>query len=217
MPNHGGTPVATSLTPILGTRSIDIALIHDVAPKWHGESLPRRFDEAMEGAYRALDELRRTGEIKAIGVGVNDCGICLDFARAGRFDCFMIAGRFTLLDQSAADELLPYCQAHGIGVLLAGPFNSGILASGATPDATFFYAPAEAEIVARTKRIEAVCQRFDVPLASAALQYSASHPAITSVVVGCRSPGEVEANVGLMSHPIPPGFWHELRVEGVTA
>lgn len=201
----------------LGLASIDIALIHDLSPRWHGADLPRRLDEAMEGAYRALDELRKAGDIRAIGVGVNDSRACLDLAARGRFDCFMLAGRYTLLDHTALDEFLPYCAAEGIGVLLAGPFNSGILATGAKAGATFFYAPADAEIVERTRRIEAVCATHDVPLAAAALQFSASHPAITSVVTGCRSAAEVSRNLELMARPILPAFWQELASAGLIA
>lgn len=195
----------------LGLARIDIALIHDCNPRWHGDAYQRRFDEAMNGAYLALDELRRTGDVAAIGIGVNDCGVCMDFARAGQFECMMLAGRYTLLDQSALGELLPYCLEHAIGLLLAGPFNSGILATGATPDATFFYTPAEQPVVERTRAIEAVCARHSVPLAAAALQFSASHPAITSVVVGCRSVQEVEENTHLIKLPIPSALWQELE------
>lgn len=201
----------------LGLASIDIALIHDLSPRWHGADLPRRLDEAMEGAYRALDELRRSNDIKAIGVGVNDSRACLDLAARGRFDCFMLAGRYTLLDHTALDEFLPSCAAEGIGVLLAGPFNSGILATGATEGATFFYAPADAGIVERTRKIEAICNRHEVPLAAAALQFSTSHPAITSTVTGCRSAEEVTRNLELMDMPIPPALWQELAATGLIS
>ncbi|MCB9966123.1 MAG: aldo/keto reductase [Geminicoccaceae bacterium] len=201
----------------LDLAAIDIALIHDLSPRWHGADLPRRLDEAMAGAYRALDELRNSGDIKAIGVGVNDSRACLDLAARGRFDCFMLAGRYTLLDHTALKDFLPYCAAEGIGVLLAGPFNSGILATGAKAGATFFYAPADTEIVERTSRIEAICAAHNVPLAAAALQFSASHPAIASVVTGCRSATEVERNLALMALPIPPALWQELATAGLIA
>ncbi len=201
----------------LGLASIDIALIHDLSPRWQGADLPRRLDEAMEGAYRALDELRRTGEIGAIGVGVNDCDVCLDLAARGRFDCFMLAGRHTLLDHTALGRFLPFCAARGIDVLLAGPFNSGILATGAGAGATFFYAPADAGIIERTRRIEAVCARHGVPLAAAALQFAGSHEAITSVVAGCRSGVEVERNLELMAKPVPPALWQELAATGLIS
>ncbi|MEZ5863285.1 MAG: aldo/keto reductase [Geminicoccaceae bacterium] len=170
--------------------------------------------------WRRLSRSRRAaplGEIKAIGVGVNDSRACLDLATRGRFDCFMLAGRYTLLDHTALDEFLPTCASEGIGVLLAGPFNSGILAIGARAGATFFYAPADAGIVERTRRIEAVCATHAVPLAAAALQFSASHPAITSVVTGCRSAAELRRNLELMAQPIPPAFWQELAAAGLIS
>jgi len=199
----------------LGLPAVDLVLIHDVNPRWHGEAYPQRFEEAMRGAYRALDELRREGAIKAIGVGVNDVRVCLEFARAGHFDAFMLAGRYTLLDQEALGELLPYCHARGIGLLLAAPFNSGILASGTRGDARFWYERAPAEVVERVRAIEAVSARHDVPLAAAALQFPLGHPAVVSVVAGCRSAAEAEQNAALIRRPIPAAFWAELKREGL--
>jgi D-threo-aldose 1-dehydrogenase len=199
----------------MGRARIDIALIHDCNPRWHGDAYPRRFGEAMEGAYRALDELRQAGVVRAVGVGVNDPEVCLAFARAGRFDCFMLAGRYTLLDQSGLDELLPHCEREGIGILLAAPFNSGILATGAVDGARFFYEPAPPAILQRVSRIEAVCRRHDVPLAAAALRFPLGHPAVTSVVVGCRDRAEVLANADLVRRPVPEAFWAELKAEAL--
>ena len=143
----------------LGTNAIDIVLIHDVNRRWQGDLVEQRYREAMEGAHRALVELRAAGAIKAFGVGVNDWEILLRFAADGDFDCFMLAGRYTLLDHSALDRFMPDCERRGISVLMAAPFNSGILATGATADATFFYTPADAAIRERTQRIEAACAR----------------------------------------------------------
>ncbi len=199
----------------LGLDRIDIALIHDCNPRWHGDAYPRRFGEAMEGAYRALDELRAAGVIRAVGVGVNDPEVCLAFARAGQFDCFMLAGRYTLLDQSGLDELLPHCEQEGIGILLAAPFNSGILATGAVEGARYFYEPAPPAILERVRRIEAVCRRHDVPLAAAAMRFPLGHPAVTSVVVGCSDRAEALANARLIAQPIPVAFWAELKAEGL--
>ncbi len=195
----------------LGRARIDLALIHDCNPRWHGEAYQRRFAEAMDGAYRALDELRGAGIIRAFGVGVNDPDVCLEFARAGRFDCFMLAGRYTLLDQSGLDALLPHCEREGIGILVAAPFNSGILATGAVAGARYFYEPAAPAILERVRRIEEVCRRHAVPLAAAALRFPLGHPAVTSVVVGCSDRAEVLANAGLIRQPIPDALWAELR------
>ncbi len=131
--------------------------MHDVNRRWQGDLVEQRYREAMSGAYRALVELRDAGVIKAIGVGVNDWEILLRFAADGDFDCFMLAGRYTLLDHTALDRFMPDCERRGISVLMAAPFNSGILATGAKPGATFFYVEADAAIMDRTRRIEAVC------------------------------------------------------------
>lgn len=195
----------------MGLVDFDILFIHDVNRRWHGDDVDRRFDEVMAGGYRALDELRRNGQLKAIGVGVNDNEILLRFAKAARFDCFMLAGRYTLLDQSPLDELFPHCEREGIAIIAAAPFNSGILATGARPGAKFFYTDAPPEILERTRRIEAVCERHGVPLPAAALQFALGHPVVASVAAGFSSPSEVRNNVAMMSFPIPPAFWQELK------
>jgi len=201
----------------LGTNAVDIVLIHDVNRRWQGDLVEQRYREAMEGAHRALVELRAAGTIKALGVGVNDWSILLRFAADGDFDCFMLAGRYTLLDHGALETFLPDCERRGISVLMAAPFNSGILATGARPGATFFYVEAEAEIMARTRRIEAVCARQGVALAAAALQFPLAHPAVASVVTGMRNAAEAEANLAHCRAPIPAAFWEELKHEGLVA
>ena len=139
----------------LGLARVDIALLHDVNPRWHGEHYEQRFREAMDGGYRALERLRSEGVVRAIGVGLKGWEVCLRFARAGNFDCIMLAGGYTLLEHDSLDEFLPYCHAHDIAVMVASPFNSGILAAGAVPGATYFYTPAEPEVMLRTERFEA--------------------------------------------------------------
>jgi D-threo-aldose 1-dehydrogenase len=201
----------------LDTGRIDIALIHDVNRRWQGDQLEARYREAMAGAYRALDALRAQGVIKAIGVGVNDWEILLRFAADGDFDCFMLAGRYTLLDHSSIDRFLPECARRGIAVLAAAPYNSGILATGARPGATFFYTEASEEIMERTRRIEAVCARHGVPLPAAALQFAAFHVAVASVVVGMRNATDIVENVEYFQHPIPAQFWQELKAESLIA
>ena len=201
----------------LGTNRIDVALIHDVNRRWQGDLVEQRYAEAMGGAYRALTELRDAGVIQAIGVGVNDWEILLRFAADGDFDCFMLAGRYTLLDHTALDRFMPECERRGIGVLMAAPFNSGILATGARPGATFFYVEAEAEVMARTRRIEAVCARHRVAIAAAALQFPLAHPAVSSVVTGMRNPAEAQQNLAHLRAAIPADFWRELKTEGLIA
>ena len=201
----------------LGTNVVDIVLIHDVNRRWQGDLVEQRYREAMEGAHRALCDLRAAGTIKAFGVGVNDCDILLRFAADGDFDCFMLAGRYTLLDHTALDRLMPECARRGISVLMAAPFNSGILATGARPGATYFYAEAEHEIVERTRRIEAVCARHHIAIAAAALQFPLAHPAVKSVVTGMRSKEEVVANLAHCHATISPDFWDELKRERLIA
>ena len=201
----------------LGTNAVDIVLIHDVNRRWQGDLVEQRYAEAMSGAYRALHDLRAQGVIKAIGVGVNDWSILLRFAADGDFDCFMLAGRYTLLDHSALDTFMPDCERRNISVLMAAPFNSGILATGARDGATFFYQPAEAEVAERTRRIEAVCARHEVALAAAALQFPLAHPAVASVVTGMRSVAEAQANLAHCAAPIASDCWAELKHEGLVA
>ena len=197
----------------LGMAGADILYIHDVNRKWHGDAVEERFREVMEGGYKALDKLRAQGAVKAIGVGVNDPDILARFAEAGDFDCFMLAGRYTLLEQTPLDRLFPACAARGISIVAAGPFNSGILATGAKPGAKYFYADADPEILERTRRIESICALHGVPLAAAALQFALGHPVVASVATGMVSPGEVETNLRHMARAIPDDFWLELKQE----
>src|SRR5207244_3255604 len=161
--------VATSLAR-LGLERIDILFSHDIDVFTHGAALqPERYREALAGAYPALDRLRREGTVRAIGVGVNEWQVCLRCAEDADFDCFLLAGRYSLLDQRALDTFLPLCARRGIGVIIGGPFNSGILATGAVPGATYDYRPAPAEIRARTRALERICRAHGTPLGAAAL------------------------------------------------
>jgi D-threo-aldose 1-dehydrogenase len=196
----------------LGTSRIDIVYLHDVSPQWHGDDYDRRFAEALDG-YRALDRLRSEGVIRAVGVGVKDWEVCLRFAQAADFDCFMLAGGYTLLEQGSMEAFLPHCVARGIRVVLASPFNSGILATGASESATYFYAPAPPPIVERVRKLSAICQRHAVPLGAVALQFPLAHPAIVSVVAGYRSIAEIDTNLSWLAWPVPRALWEELRSE----
>ena len=197
----------------LGTNALDIVLIHDVNRRWQGDLVEQRYKEAMEGAHKALCDLRDAGTIRAFGVGVNDWSILLRFAADGDFDCFMLAGRYTLLDHSSLATFMPECERRGISVLMAAPFNSGILATGAREGATFFYVEADAEIKERTRRIEAVCARHGVSLGAAALQFPLAHPAVAAVLPGPRSAAQVAASVRWVAEAIPGEFWQELKGE----
>ncbi len=171
------------------------------------------FKAAMDGAYPALDELRRQGLIKAIGVGINQWQMLCDFAVAGDFDYFLLAGRYTLLDQDSLERLLPLCEQRGISLVIGGPYNSGILATGAVAGATYNYRPATKPILDKVTRIQTVCERHDVSLQAAALQFPLHHPLVASVIPGARSIAEAENNISLLSAPIPAEFWAELKGE----
>src|SRR6202041_1082122 len=161
-----------------------ILLIHDCDVWTHGKEADQRFKEAMEGAYRALDKLRSEKTVSAIGFGINEADTCVKFARAGDFDVAMMAGRYSLLVQTGLDEFLPLAVEKKMGVMLAGVFNSGILATGAIPGARFDYAPAPPDIMDRVRKIEAICARHGTSIRRAAVQFAMAHPAIVSVVLG---------------------------------
>ena len=200
----------------LGLDRIDIAFIHDCDVFTHGpERQPGRFAEAMDGAWRALDRLRSEGVLKAIGVGVNEWQVCLEALRRRDFDCFLLAGRYTLLEQEALDEFLPLCEARGAAVVLGGGFNSGILATGAVPGAKYNYGPAPEPILERTRRIEAVCRRHGVPLKAVALQFVLAHPAVPTNIPGTRTVAQIEENLATFRTDVPADFWAELKREGL--
>jgi D-threo-aldose 1-dehydrogenase len=187
----------------LGPDMIDILYIHD--PDEH-------YQEAISQAYRALAELRATGMVKAIGAGMNQWEMELRFAREGDFDCFLQAGRYTLLDQSAGEEFLPYCQEKGIGVMIGAPFGYGVLAAdlrhGARPVVSVPAATLE-----RARKIDAVCARHYVPLRAAALQFILAHPAVTSVIPGSQTKEEMRENFEMIQYDIPDELWNDLKQE----
>lgn len=199
----------------LALERIDIAFIHDIDVFTRGADQPEVFRQAMDGAWRALSRLRDEGLVTAIGVGVNEWEVCLAALEARDFDCFLLAGRYTLLEQAALDRFLPLCEARGAAVVVGGGFNSGILATGAKPGAKYNYASAPADILAKVARIEAVCARHGVPLAAAALQFVVAHPAIPAFCAGTRTVEQLDQNLAWFSHRIPAEFWAELKREGL--
>ena len=198
----------------LGTDRLDLLLIHDVDVWTHGaDAIEARFREAMAGAYVALDRLRSQGVVRGIGIGVNEAEMCVRFAEAGTFDTMLLAGRYSLLEQPALAHFLPLAARQGIGVMLGGVFNSGILATGAVPGAKYNYRDAPPEILAKVARIERVCAAHGVALPAAALQFALGHPAVASVVLGAHDPTEVERNVAGLGVPVPAGLWADLKAE----
>ncbi|MCS7057497.1 MAG: aldo/keto reductase [Meiothermus sp.] len=192
----------------LGLERVDILYIHDP------DADNRSVAEVMQGAYRALLELRQKGVVRAIGVGMNHTDWLLEFARAGDFDLLLVAGRYTLLEQGALRELLPLCARKGIGVVVGGVYNSGLLAN-PTPGATYNYTTAPPELIERALALKRVCERHGVPLKAAALQFPLGHPAVVSVLTGARSAQELEENVAMFQIPIPPVLWRDLKAEGL--
>ncbi len=191
----------------MGADRVEMLFIHD--PHEH-------YGQAMTGALPALMKLRSEGVTKAIGVGMDDPSMLARFGREGDFDCFLLAGRYSLLNQAGLAELLPTASERGQSVNIGGVFNSGLLAD-PRPGVAFDYhaVGADAEPLQRALRMKAVCDRYGVPLAAAAVQFPLGHEAVGTVLVGVRSAAELEENVGHFTHPIPADLWLELRAEGL--
>jgi D-threo-aldose 1-dehydrogenase len=202
----------------LQVRRVDILLCHDIGKLTHGDAHAARMREFLEGGYPAMRELRDAGAVRAIGLGVNEVDVALEILSHCDIDCILLAGRYTLLEQPALAELLPRCEQRRVSIICGGPFNSGILATGSKLAARthYNYAPPPAEILERVRRLEAVCEEFDVPLQSAALQFPLAHPAIATVVAGCVTASEANDCARYFTHPIPPAFWRALRDRGLV-
>ena len=170
----------------------------------------------MDGAYVALDELRTQGVIKAVGVGINQWQMLTDFVVAGHFDYFLLAGRYTLLEQESLATLLPLCEAHDTKIIIGGPFNSGILASGPVEGSYFNTKPAPEYIKEKVRKIQAVCTLHGVSLRAAALQFPLGHPLVVSVIPGAQSVAELLQNLESMNDQIPDALWLELKSEGLV-
>jgi D-threo-aldose 1-dehydrogenase len=186
----------------LGLERVDIAFIHD--PDDHGE-------QAFREAYPAMEKLRAQGCVRAIGVGMNQAAMLTRFVIDTDVDVVMVAGRYTLIDQSAAGTLLPAAQQHGVPVLAAGVFNSGVLAA-PVPGATYDYVAAPEALVRRAQALEEACARFGVPLRAAAARFPLTHPAIASVLIGAGSAAEITDAIQLRQLPIPAELWESLSL-----
>ena len=196
----------------LGLARIDILYVHDIGVYQHGsQAHPALMRTLRDSGYRALEELRNGGVVRAIGIGVNEREVLLEAMEWGNWDAFLLAGRYTLLEQAPLEDLLPKCQAAGTSIVVGGPLNSGILAG----RDTWNYRPAPPEIIARVSAIEAVCDRRGVPLAAAALQFTLAHPLVAAIIPGPRSVAEFNANLELLQRPIPSDLWADLRNSGL--
>jgi len=196
----------------LGLARIDILYVHDIGAYQHGvEATAALMKTLRESGCRALESLRRSGEVSAIGIGVNEREVLLEALEWGAWDAFLLAGRYTLLEQAPLDDLLPKCVVAGTSIIVGGPLNSGILAG----RETWNYRPAPPEVIERVKAITAICDSYQVPLAAAALQFPLAHPAVAAIIPGPRNAEEFRTNLGLLRHPIPGALWTDLRQAGL--
>jgi D-threo-aldose 1-dehydrogenase len=204
----------------LGLDRVDILYVHDIDAMTHGsrDAAEVRTRQLIDqGGWRALDELRATGDVAAIGAGVNEWEPCTRLIELADPDIFLLAGRYTLLEQEALATLLPACVSRRIGVVVGGPYNSGILATGPIAGAIYNYAPASEPILRLTGAIEAVCARHGTPLVQAALQFPLGHPAVVSVIPGGQTPDQVVQNLALLNAPIPDTLWRGLKAAGLMS
>ena len=200
----------------LGLSRIDILYIHDIGRLTHGDANGARMAELTKGGgLKALEELRAGGAISGFGMGVNEVAACLEVMDHARLDVILLAGRYTLLEQTSLDELFPRCEEASTSIVIGGPYNSGILAVGAKTSAKLYYnyEPAPADVVEKVRRIETVCDRHGVPLAAAALQFPLAHRLVASVIPGLDSPERVIHSLALYQYEIPADLWQELRQE----
>jgi len=215
----------------LGIAHIDILLVHDIGALTHGAQSAHYWRQLSEGGFRALDALRASGAVRAVGLGVNEADVVVDAMHEFEIDCALLAGRYTLLEQQTLDTLLPECERRAVSMLIGGVFNSGILARGvrhlrdqpgsagsagsAASALKFNYGEAPTEVIERVARIEAVCDRYAVALPSAALRFPYAHGAVAGVLTGASSVDELRQNIEAFTAPIPAAFWEALRAEGL--
>ncbi|MDC8773516.1 aldo/keto reductase [Roseateles albus] len=200
----------------LGMASIDMALVHDIGGATHGELHGLYWQQLTEGGgLRELESLRDEGLVSSVGLGVNEWQVVIDVLKHIDLDCTLLAGRYTLLDQSALHPFLDIAAQRSVGVVIGGPFNSGILATGPSRDAKFDYGAAPLEIVMRAEQLQTVCNEFDVPLAAAALQFPLAHPAVVSCVPGARNVQELQQVAAWLETPVPASLWERLLEKGL--
>lgn len=201
----------------LGVARVNVLFVHDIGAMTHGAEHGQRFAQLADGGgLRALEQLRAAGEIDGFGIGVNEVAVCHAVMAQAHLDVILLAGRYTLLEQAPLQQLLPDCLRAGTALVIGGPYNSGILATGTGSAQPFYdYAPAPPDIVARVARIEAVAARHGVTLAAAALQFPLAHPAVACVLPGLASAARVGQTLRLHGEAIPAAFWEELRHDGL--
>jgi D-threo-aldose 1-dehydrogenase len=201
----------------LGVDRIDILFVHDIDVANHGSEAARdaKVTEFMAGGYRALTRLRDEKVVKAIGAGVNEWQVCEMLTNRGAFDIFLLAGRYTLLEQEAMNSFLPLCEKNKIGIIIGGPYNSGVLARGPKKGATYDYDKAPNKILDRVKQLDGVCRAHGVKLPEAALQFPLYHPQVLSVIPGAAALKEMNANIEFLKRKIPGALWQDLKSRGL--
>ena len=200
----------------LGLDRVDILLCHDIDVWTHGDDQSTVFREAINGAIPAMQALREEGIVRAIGLGVNESAVCVDVMQACDVDCFLLAGRFTLLEQEPLDELLPQCTKNNVSIIIGGPYNSGLLANADRQRATYDYKPVSDSLWDKAVSIRSVCGSYNVDIRAAALQYPLRHPAVAAVIPGMWKVDEVSKNIELFHTEIPSELWRELAAKGLS-
>ena len=201
--------------PRLGLDRVDILFLHDVGRLTHGDRHPQMLRQALDEALPAMAELRAQGVVRAIGIGVNEVAVCMELMPRFELDCIMLAGRYTLFEQAAALPMLDEASRRGVKVIVAAPYNSGLLGDPHGPGKTYDYAPADARTLERAKEIYAICAEEGVDVGAAAMQFPLAHPAVCGVVAGMRNVMEVESTIARSSQRVPARLWPRLQEAGI--
>jgi len=202
----------------LGVERIDIALVHDIGRMTHGDAHPKLLRQVMDEALPALHDARSEGLLRWIGIGVNECEVCLELLERVSLDCILLAGRYTLLEQPALTTgLLDFCRKRGTMIVAAGVFNSGLLATKPDASSPYNYADVPPAILARAQALWRGCEAFGVAPQAAAVQFPTLHPAIAATIVGARSPDEIAQILAWRKQTAPPALWTALKKDGFIA
>lgn len=195
----------------LGLERFGMLLLHDIGPMTHGEAHPAIMRTVLDEALPVLNGMKATGRTAAVGIGVNEVPVCLELLAHADIDVILLAGRYTLLEQGALDQLLPACLARQVGIVIGGPYNSGLLAGGAHYD----YGTVPAHVRSRVAELERICRAHGVALPAAALQFPLAHPAVAAIIPGARSRTEVLENIAHFDQSLPSGLWRDFKTAGL--